>query len=146
MDIYASLVGIVVVVYIIYKFRKTKLEKTKWAYTLLLASFPAYYFVFALYARDLSAFKMEVLIGLIFFCISICAYQSKQTQLYFAVGIGCLLHAFYDFYHDAFILNAGVPAWWPVFCGTVDLILGVYLIYMMVVEHNKILILGYEKN
>jgi hypothetical protein len=36
-------------------------------------------------------------------------------------------HGVFDLFHHSLIENAGVPVWWPGFCATVDLILGIWL-------------------
>lgn len=144
MNIYALTTGIILTILIIFRFRATRLEKTPWAYPLLLASFPVYYFAFAIYSKDLNVLFIEVLTGSVFFCIAYAAFQSKQTQLYLAVAIGCFLHAIYDYYHDALFINDGTPGWWAEFCGTIDLLLGIYLVLLMVSQHNKLLERGFE--
>lgn len=145
MNISALTIGIIIAVCIVIRFRKTRLERTRWAYPLFVASFPLYYFAFALFSNEVNILIYEIIAGSVFFCIAYCAYQSKQTQLYLVAGMGCILHAFYDYYHDALFTNHGTPGWWIEFCGVIDLILGIYLILLMTSEHNTLLARGYEK-
>jgi len=44
------------------------------------------------------------------------------------VGIGILTHGLFDLVHDVIIQNPGVPAWWPSFCGSLDAMLGLWVI------------------
>ena len=132
MNIYALITGLVIVTYIIIRFRKTKLDRTKCAYPLLLASFPVYYFAFALYANDYPALGKEVLIGIIFFVIAYIAYRSNRKIAAIIIGSGSFLHALYDAYHDLLFINTGTPAWWLEFCGSIDLILAIYLFYFAI--------------
>lgn len=53
-SLYALAVGIAIAIYVVVRFRKTKLEKRKWVYPLLLSTFPIYYWVFAVYGSDYS--------------------------------------------------------------------------------------------
>jgi len=50
MNIYALIIGIVVALFVVIRFRKTSLERKKWVYPVFLATFPVYYWVFAVYA------------------------------------------------------------------------------------------------
>lgn len=36
-------------------------------------------------------------------------------------------HGIFDFTHEAFVSNPGVPAWWPPFCATYDVTAAAYL-------------------
>lgn len=129
MNVYAFLIGIIIVFGIIFHFKKTRLERTHWAYPLLLGTFPLYYFVFALYAWDINALMLEALIGTLFLIIAYVAYKSGREIAALFVGIGCMLHGIYDVYHDSLFINEGMPNWWAEFCGSIDLVLGGYLIY-----------------
>lgn len=139
MNIYALTIGIAIVVYVILRFKKTRLERTKWAYPLFLASFPVYYFVFAIYANNLQALGYEIAVGFIFFSIAFIAYKSTNKIPALMVGVGSILHAVYDAYHDLLFINPGTPGWWLEFCGSIDVILGLYLIYYAANIPNKTL-------
>jgi len=129
LNIYALIAGIATVAYVIIRFKKTRLERSKWAYPLLLASFPLFYFIFAIYAKDTQALAYEVLISLVFFLIALFSYKSSIRASALLVASGCILHGVYDAYHDLLFINPGAPNWWLEFCGSIDIILGVYLIY-----------------
>lgn len=137
MNLYALTIGLVVVFYVIYRFKITRLEKTSWAYPLFMATFPVYYFVFALYGNDYVALGKEMLIGTIFLILAYIAYKSNRKLSALLVAAGCLLHAAYDMYHDILFVNAGTPGWWLEFCGSIDLILGLYLIYFALTVPDK---------
>lgn len=44
------------------------------------------------------------------------------------IALGLMAHGLFDLGHNAIIQNAAVPAWWPPFCSTVDVIVGLWLI------------------
>ncbi|HWQ32309.1 MAG TPA: hypothetical protein VNQ79_05455, partial [Blastocatellia bacterium] len=46
------------------------------------------------------------------------------------VGAFWILHGLYDLTHSQFITNAGVPGWYPVFCFSVDVVGGAYLLWL----------------
>jgi hypothetical protein len=132
MNLYALVAGFLVAVYVVVGFRKTKFERKKWVYPLLLASFPAYYWAFAVYGSDSVALQKELVAGALFIALSVIAYQVKGKVSLALLAIGYIGHAVYDIAHNSLFVNSGAPEWWPEFCGSVDLLLGLYLVYLAV--------------
>lgn len=130
MNIYALAIGALIAVAVVMRFRARRLEKTTWAYPILLATFPVYYWVFAVYAADYTALLNELMAGAAFLAIAYVAFKFKSFATLLLLAIGYVAHAAYDFYHDALFANAGVPAWWPEFCGSVDVLIGGYVAYL----------------
>lgn len=130
MNLYALAVGIAIAINVVLTFRKTKLEKRKWVYPLLLSTFPVYYWVFAVYGSDYTALQSEFLAGVLFIALSYWAYRLSSFNALFVLAIGYIGHAIYDFGHDALFVNSGAPLWWPEFCGSVDVLIGIYLLVM----------------
>ena len=44
------------------------------------------------------------------------------------IAIGLVAHGVFDLVHNTTIENTAAPAWWPPFCGTVDMVLGLWFI------------------
>ena len=130
MNIYALVVGIVIAAFVVWRFKSRRWEKTKWAYPFLLATFPAYYWVFAVYASDYTALVNEFVAGLAFLTIAYIAYRFKSQATLLLLAVGYVGHATYDVYHDLFFVNSGAPTWWPEFCGAVDVLVGIYIGYL----------------
>ena len=130
MNPYALLIGAATAVIVVIHLRATKRENTRWAYPLLLATFPAFYWAFAVYASDYVALARELMAAAGFLAIAYvaCKFRSTGTLLLLAVGYG--MHAVYDVSHDLWFLNAGTPAWWPEFCGSIDLMIAGYVAYL----------------
>lgn len=139
MKLYALAIGIIIGAFIIIGFRQSGLEKNRFAYPLLFASFPLYYFAFAITAADLTALHKEIAAGMVFFVLAIIAIGSRKKTSVAIVGIGCIAHAAYDAYHNLLFTNPGTPSWWREFCGSIDLILGVYLLYASLTMPNGVL-------
>lgn len=146
MNVYALLIGIITAILIIWHFKRRKLEKAQLPYPLLLASFSVYYFVFALYASDFAALYKEIGISLLFMLIVFLAIKSNKKISSSIVALGCIAHGIYDIYHNTLFINNGVPEWWAEFCGSIDLILGVYLIFFVITAPNKAFKLERQKN
>jgi hypothetical protein len=130
MNIYALAIGIFTAVIVVLRFRARRLEKTKWAYPIFLATFPVYYWVFAVYASDYSALLNELMASVAFLTTAFVAYKFRSFATLMLLAIGYVAHAAYDFYHDALFINSGVPTWWPEFCGSVDVLIGAYIAYL----------------
>ena len=138
MNYYALIAGIVIAVYVVVRFKKTKLEKRKWAYPAFLATFPIYYWIFAIYAANYGALINEIGIGLAFILIAYIAYRLNSVIRLILLATGYILHAGYDVIHDSLFINPGTPVWWPEFCGSVDLLIGLYLLYLVVSVRGRV--------
>ena len=44
------------------------------------------------------------------------------------VGLLWLAHGGYDLIHPLLFINPGVPTWYPLFCASVDIVVGLYLL------------------
>ncbi len=130
MNYYALIAGTAIAVFIIVRFRRTRLEKKPAPYPVLLATFPAYYWVFALYASDYNALMYELAVGAVFIALTYVAYKLESASGAAFAASAYIGHAIYDAVHDYYFTNAGTPTWWPEICGAVDGIVGVYLIYL----------------
>lgn len=130
MNLYALFFGVLIALFIIIRLRKTRLEKKKWVYPVLLATFPVYYWVFAVYASDYGALIKELAIGFGFLAVAFIAYRLKSYIGLLFLALGYITHAVYDIIHNLLFYNSGTPLWWPEFCGVIDLLIGLYLVYM----------------
>lgn len=128
MNILALIIGMAVSIFIIIQFKKTRLESNRFAYSLLLVTFPFYYFAFAIYGNDYAVLPLELLGGLLFFAIAVLSLWFSHFYKFSFLALGYILHGIYDVTHNDFFINAGTPLWWPEFCGVVDVILGLYLV------------------
>lgn len=132
MNSYALLAGILLSLYIVIRFRKTGLQHTRWAYPLLLASFPVYYWAFALSAADTHALLGELLLSVPFLLLAYLGYRQRNAVGIAALAVGCIGHSIYDAGHDLLFTNPGTPVWWTAFCGSIDVLVGLYLLVLAV--------------
>ena len=130
MNLIALLLGVLIAAFIIIYFHKTRLECGKFAYVYLLFSFPFYYFFFAFYGNDYRALTIELIAGLIFFFIAIKSLKLTGFIKFKVLAIGFIGHGVYDAIHNHLFSNAGIPLWWPEFCGIIDIMIGLYLIWL----------------
>lgn len=118
------LAGVILAMVLALAGRITRFDIDRGYYTTLLIAIASYYVLFAVMAAEsllpeifaTSAFSLVAIVG---------AYRCASL-----IGVGILLHGVFDFFHPTLIVNSGVPEWWPPFCGAVDIVLGLWVIYL----------------
>lgn len=131
MNITALVIGFLTTCLIIYKFNHYASYKRHKAYVVLLATFPVYYWIFALYARDSGALINEIIAGVAFFVTAALAYKYGSIKGLIILAIGFVAHGIYDVVHLSLYPHSVAPIWWPEFCGSVDILLGIYMLYLV---------------
>ena len=101
-----------------------------WLYSLGLLTLPSLYASFALHAGEQAVGVKEMIYGFPFVVVGLVFAFVSVRQSAVVVGAFWILHALYDLTHDQFIANAGVPGWYPVFCFSVDVVVGAYLLWL----------------
>ena len=96
-------------------------------YPATLIVIAAYYDLFALMGGSTEALLAEIATGLIFVGLAVAGFRS--TLWLTAAGIAG--HGIFDIFHGYVIHNAGVPHFWLGFCSTIDVVLGLYLAWML---------------
>ena len=100
-----------------------------WMYSVVLIILPVIYMVFGIFSGETGVIIKELLYGLPFIFVgALCLLFGFKLSAYLLAAFW-LLHGLYDVYHDVFLINSGVPFWYPVFCAAVDLVIGAYLLY-----------------
>ena len=102
-----------------------------WVYSLGLLTLPSLYAFFALQAGEQALGVKEMIYGipfvvaggLLFTLVSI-----RQSAV--VVGGLWILHGVYDLTHSRLFTNPGVPGWYPVWCFSVDVVIGAYLLWL----------------
>lgn len=85
------------------------------------------YGLFAILGGSPHALLIELLPCALFV---IAAVTGFKKSLWWAVA-GLVGHGLFDYVHRHLISNPGVPAYWPGFCGTYDVVAGVYLGFLL---------------
>jgi len=102
----------------------------RWLYSLGLLTLPSLYAFFALQAGEQAVSIQELIYGIPFVAVGLVFAFVSARQSAVVVGAFWILHGLYDLTHSHFITNAGVPGWYPVFCFSVDVVIGVYLLWL----------------
>jgi hypothetical protein len=102
----------------------------RWLYSLGLLTLPSLYAFFALQAGDQAVAIKEMIYGLPYLIAGLVFAFVSVRQSAIVVGAFWILHGVYDLTHSRIITNAGVPDWYPVFCFSVDVVIGAYLLWL----------------
>ena len=102
----------------------------RWLYSIGLLVLPGLYALFALGAGEQAASVKEVLYGTPFLVAGLVFATVSIRGSAVVVGAFWMLHGLYDLTHSGLFTNPGVPAWYPVWCCSVDLVIGAYLLWL----------------
>ncbi len=104
--------------------RFTRSDQDRSFYPTILIVIATYYVLFAFMSGE--GIVEEIVVASVFSIAAIAGGIMSRAL----VGAGILLHGVFDFLRPIFISNSGVPAWWPAFCGGVDILLGAWVIWL----------------
>lgn len=124
----AGLIGVAVGIFTIVVARL--IHGQRWLFALGLLTLPSLYAAFALHAGEPAVGGTEMLYGVPFVVAGLYFAMVSAGHSALVVGAFWLLHALYDLTHPRFFVNIGVPDWYPVFCFSVDAVVGAYLLWL----------------
>ena len=102
----------------------------RWVYAIGLLTLPSLYAFFALQAGEQAVGVKEMLYGVPFIVVGLVFAFVSVRHSAIVVGAFWILHGLYDLSHSQFFINAGVPGWYPVFCFSVDVVVGGYVLWL----------------
>jgi len=86
------------------------------------------YVGFSLEDNRPSIIVSESALALVFYFMAMIGYTNKSAL----AAVGIILHGVWDAcHHHAWAVSTTVPAYWPTFCCTVDIIDGVYFYFLL---------------
>ena len=121
------LIGVALAPVVVVLGRLSGLDRDRAMYPIALIVIAAYYFLFATMggAQSLPA---ELIAATIFIAIAIIGFR---TSLWW-VAAGIAGHGMFDWVvHPHLIANPGMPVFWPAFCGSIDVALGVLIAILL---------------
>lgn len=123
-----ALVGAAVGVFTILFARFIRGER--WLYSVGLLTLPSLYASFALRVGEPAVGVKEMIYGVPFVVAGLAFAFVSVRQSAVVVGLFWLLHGLYDLVHSQLITNTGVPASYPIWCFMVDVVIGLYLLWL----------------
>lgn len=103
------------------------MDRDRSLYPAMMIVIALLYCLFAVMGGSTQALMLESAVGLIFIASAVAGF--KWTLWFTAAGI--VGHGLFDLVHPHLFHNPGVPAWWPGFCGSIDIVLGLYLTWLI---------------
>jgi len=104
----------------------TRFDHDRSFYGTVLIIIASYYVLFAVFDGSVHALVSELFIAVVFSAIALTGALVAPM----VVGTGIVAHGLFDLVHDRLIENFGVPAWWPSFCASIDVSLGVWVLVL----------------
>ena len=102
----------------------TRFDEDRSFYSTVLVIIASYYVLFAILGGSGHALVWELVVAVGFSAVAIIG----ALYLPMLVGIGITAHGLFDLVHHVLIEDPGVPTWWPSFCGSIDVALGLWVV------------------
>ncbi len=106
----------------------SRLDRDRAFYPTVMIVIASYYALFAVMGGSGHALGVETAVIAVFLAASLVGFK-YSLWLVVAALAG---HGIFDAFHDRLIANPGVPAWWPPFCLTYDVVAAGCLAYLLV--------------
>jgi len=96
-------------------------------YPMLVTVIATYYILFAIIGSSTVAIGIESAIAGVFLALALAGFKMNLWVIVAALAG----HGAFDFFHHRFIQNPGVPAWWPGFCLSFDVLAAGFLAMLL---------------
>lgn len=103
------------------------LDRDRALYPAILVVIASYYGLYAVLGGSNTAIVLETLVGLLFVAVAAVGFRVDL----WIVAAGTVGHGIFDIFHHLIIDNPGLPTWWPMFCMSIDITLGVYMAWLL---------------
>jgi hypothetical protein len=122
------LVGVALAPVIVVLGRLSRLDRDRAMYPIALIVIASYYVLFATMGGA-QALPAELIAATVFIVVAIVGFRTSLWWV--AAGIAGHGVLFDWLVHPHLITNPGMPEFWPAFCGTIDVALGVILAILL---------------
>jgi hypothetical protein len=102
------------------------MDRDRALYPAILIVIASYYVLFAIMGGG-AVLVPEMGLSAAFVLVAIIGFR---TNLWI-VAAAVVGHGVQDLFHGQLIANTGVPPWWPMFCATIDVVIGFYLAWRL---------------
>lgn len=107
--------------------RAAGLDRDRAFYPVTLIVVASYYVLFAAVGGSMWAVAIESAVMAAFVAAAVAGFKRSL----WLVSAALVAHGLFDLLHHRLIDNAGVPAWWPVFCMAYDIGAGATLAWLL---------------
>jgi len=109
-------------------------DKERSFYPVVLIVIATLYLLFAVLANSGGSLVAEAIPALVFVTMAVLGFRKNAPWL---VVAGLALHGVFDFFHHSVIVNPGVPAWWPGWCLSYDVVAAAYLAALILIRRRS---------
>jgi hypothetical protein len=102
----------------------TRLDRDRAFYPTVTIIVASYYLLFAVEGGAGTSLMLELIPFSLFLVAAVVGFR----QSLWLVAAALVGHGLLDSVHGRLIADAGVPEWWPPFCGSYDVAAGLYLV------------------
>lgn len=102
-------------------------DRDRCFYPVVLIVVASLYDLFAVLGGSAHALILESLAMAVFVAAALIGFR---TNLWL-VAAALTGHGIFDFFHAGLIANPGVPPWWPMFCGSYDVVAGAIMAWLL---------------
>jgi hypothetical protein len=103
------------------------LDRDRAFYPTVMIVIALYYALFAVMGGSVQAMLAESIVIVVFVGASIAGFRMSLWLVVAALAA----HGLFDFFHGQLFANPGVPAWWPLFCLSYDVVAAAYLAWLL---------------
>lgn len=103
------------------------LDRDRAFYPTVMIVIALLYILFAAIGASTGVLLRESVTTAIFIVVAVVGFR---TSLWW-VAAALAAHGIFDYAHDAYVVNAGVPSWWPAFCAGYDVTAAAYLAWLI---------------
>jgi hypothetical protein len=97
-------------------------------YATVLAVIGLLYGLWAVMSGSTTTLLLESIGIVAFLILSVLGF--KKSQWFLVAGLAA--HGVYDYFHGHLFINSGVPAFWPMFCGSYDVTAAASLAWLLI--------------
>lgn len=112
-----------------------EMDRDRALYPAILIVIASYYVLFAIMGGG-TALVPELGIAATFLVVALIGFRKNL----WIVAVAVAGHGVQDLFHSRLVENPGVPAWWPGFCASIDVVIGAYLAWRLL--NNQIEAVG----
>jgi hypothetical protein len=120
-------VGIVLAIGVAVLARSSGLDRDRAYYPVMLIVIAWYYILFAVMSGSMRVLLLESIPVAAFTTVALVGFR-RNLRL---VAWGLAGHGVFDTVHGQIITNTGVPGWWPAFCASIDIAIGLYALWQL---------------
>lgn len=107
--------------------RAVGFDRDRAFYPTVLIVVASYYVLFAVMGGSTRALVLELVVMSVFVAMAVAGFKGNL----WLVVAGITAHGVMDFFfHGRIVENAGMPAWWPAFCGSFDIVVPACLVWL----------------